>query len=256
LQIKPRPTASASKGQRASFKLDKLVAMAAVFVAAAAAVFLLASHFGWFDTVENSNRRFEQLRNQQLDIETKPVSDQEQTDHQVAANHPRYLTIDAIGVKKARILALGVLKPSTDGTQQLDAPKNVYDVGWYDCRINPLADRRCATPALPGAGDTSTAAMLDGHSCTAQSCVFDDLSKLKPGDKITVELGNGNQINYAVREVSVVKLSDVDMAKMMKPIVAGKEGLNLITCIGNWTAQDTQGVPTMDKRVMVFAARE
>jgi LPXTG-site transpeptidase (sortase) family protein len=94
---------------------------------------------------------------------------------------------------------------------------------------------------------------LDGHSCTGNNCIFDNLTGLKNGAKIIIERGDGEKITYIVKEVAVVRLADVDMNKMMRPIVPNQEGLNLITCAGNWTARDSQGVVTMDKRVMVFA---
>ena len=197
--------------------------------------------------------KLEQIRNESYGMDSKPVD----TDsYQVPANNPRYLSIPDLGVDRARVIALGVLAPDKDGSQQLDAPKNLNDVGWYNCQINPVVDKRCDKPALPGSGDTGTAAMIDGHSCSGHSCVFDNLAALKSDDKIIIELGSGTKVNYTVKEVDVVKLSDVDMTKMMRPIVPDQEGLNLITCAGSWTTTDSRGAPTMNKRVMVFATRE
>ncbi len=224
-----------------------------ILVIAVIGGYFLAQHFHLFDSQDT---KMEQIRNDQLNIKTRPVTDNDKDNYKVAPTYPRYLTIDSIGVKKARILALGVLKPDKDGAQQLDAPQNIYDVGWYNCQINPVAKNRCSKPTLPGGGDTKNAALIDGHSCTASmDCVFNKLARLKSGDKIIVERGDGKKLNYTVQKVSVVDLKNVDMNKLMKPIAAGKEGLNLISCTGSWTAEDDQGIPTMNQRVTVYAIK-
>jgi LPXTG-site transpeptidase (sortase) family protein len=189
-------------------------------------------------------------RTQQLQLET---SQPDKDNYTVPAAYPRYLHIPEIDVDQARILGLGVLKPDKDGGQQLDSPKNIYDTGWYNCTINPVAANKCATPTLPGGGDTNQAAVIDGHTCDdGEKCVFNNLSKLKKGDTVTVERGDGSKLNYTVDLVEIKKLADVDMSKVMRPIESGTEGLNLITCIGQWTATDSHGVPTMDERVIVY----
>jgi LPXTG-site transpeptidase (sortase) family protein len=208
-----------------------------------------------------SNNREEKLFQKHLDdtgISITPVSEKERNEYQVAPDRPRYIHIPAIGVSKARVLALGLKEVGRDGQQQLDVPKNINDVGWYDCGSSLVADQRCAQPALPGAGHTEMAAVLTGHTCFSRSmtCVFDNISKLKYGDTITIERGDGELINYLVKQVETVKLADVDMAKAMRPIEPGREGLTLITCAGTYQgAVDANGKPTADKRVLVYAVR-
>jgi LPXTG-site transpeptidase (sortase) family protein len=230
--------------------------MIVVLLVAASFGYWMMKHFNLFGLINSEPNNLETIRNLQLGIETRPITEQEKADYQVAAEVPRYLTIEAANVKKARILPLGVLAADSAGQQQLDAPRNVFDVGWYDCQINPDSSKKCTQPARPGDGNTAVAAILDGHSCSNQSCVFNNLSNLKSGDKIMVELGNGQQLTYSVVLVEVVALDKVDMSKMLRPITADHEGLNLITCIGSWTAKDSRGLPTMDKRVMVYALRD
>lgn len=194
-----------------------------------------------------------------LDISAAPVTEKERDEYNVAPDHPRYIHIPSIGVNKARVLALGLKKVGADGKQQLDSPKNISDVGWYDCGINPIAEKRCDNPTLPGAGITDIAAILTGHTCFSRTlrCVFDSISKLKNGDSIIIERGDGEKINYTVRQVEVMNLADVDMAKAMRPIKPGEEGLTLITCAGTYQgAMDANGVPTADKRVLVYAVRD
>ncbi|MCL2280339.1 class F sortase [Candidatus Saccharibacteria bacterium] len=216
--------------------------------------YLIAQHFL---TETRQEELFRQHFNE-LAISTTPISKEQRDEYQVAPDRPRYIYIPTISVNQARVLALGLKAAGVDGRQQLDVPKNIDDVGWYDCGINPVAKKRCDQPTLPGAGDTETAAMLTGHTCFSRSmsCVFDKLSRLKRGDTITIELGSGEKINYVVHQVEILKLTDVDMAKAMRPIEPNKEGLTLITCAGTYRgAVDADGVPTADKRVLVYAVR-
>jgi LPXTG-site transpeptidase (sortase) family protein len=225
----------------------KVVLFAVVFAGALTGGWFLLKHFA---PPEVQQKIASLQRAQQLNLETeKPDKD----NYTVPAAYPRYLHIPEIGVDQARILGLGVLKPDKDGGQQLDSPKNIYDTGWYNCTINPVAANKCATPTLPGSGDTNQAAVIDGHTCDdGEKCVFNNLSKLKKGDTVTVERGDGSKLDYAVDLVEIKKLADVDMNKVMRPFQSGTEGLNLITCIGQWTATDAHGVPTMDERVLVY----
>lgn len=191
-----------------------------------------------------------------LGISTKPVTQVEVDDYKVDPDKPRYMSIPSAGVIQARTIALGVKKPTSDGSQQLDAPNRIGDVGWYNCEINPVEDNRCDTPKRPGDGNTQTAALFDGHTCFSRtmSCVFDQISALRNEDSIIIELGDGQKLNYIVRKVQVLNLADVDMKSAMTPIESGREGITLITCAGTYKgAVDASGVPTASKRVLVYA---
>ena len=188
-------------------------------------------------------------------ISVQPISQRDINNYKVQANYPRILIIPSLGID-ARMTPLGLLA-SQNGSQQLDAPKNVYDTGWYDCTINPVANRRCATKKLPNDNNIAIANLVDGHSCEGYNvpCVFNKLAQIKVGAMITIEIGDGTKLNYVVREVDIVPLSQVDMEKMMKPIENGHEGLNLITCAGSWTAKDSRGRDSMNQRVEVYATK-
>lgn len=206
----------------------------------------------------NRERELFEQQFSELEISTEPISDQERDEYTVPPERPRYLYIPAAGVGKTRLIALGVKSPGDDGNQQLDVPKNINDVGWYDCQINPLVDRRCAQTTLPGSGHYGVATLLTGHTCFSRTmrCVFDNLSKLERGDAITIERGDGEKLEYTVRSVEIVKLADVDMKKAVRSIELDKEGLTLITCAGKYRGTvDANGVPTADKRVLVYATR-
>ena len=194
-----------------------------------------------------------------LDLDTTEITDEEKDAYKVSPEKPRYLSMKSIGVERARIIEVGVLSPNADGVQQMDAPKNTSDVGWYNCQINPIVDNRCADPALPGGGDTSQAAIIDGHTCfsTTYACVFDKLRSLRINDAVMVELGDGTILNYIVKKVEIRELDSVDMNALMKPIEPGKEGLNFISCAGYYQgATDANGVLTASQRVLVWTILE
>ena len=88
------------------------------------------------------------------------------------------------------------------------------------------------------------------------TCVFNNLARLQKGATITLQLGDASNINYVVQEVDTASLNQVDMNKMLKPIVSGRNGLNLITCAGDWTTKDSRGRATMNQRVEVYAIQQ
>ena len=195
-----------------------------------------------------------------LGISTKPVTEKEVSDYKVNPDKPRYMSIPTAGVTRARTVALGVKPPAgQDNSQQLDAPTNISDVGWYNCQINPIEDKRCDTPKRPGDGNTEVAALFDAHTCFSKTltCVFDQISSLRKGESILIERGDGQKLDYRVVKVEILNLADVDMGQAMTPIETGREGLTLITCAGTYKgAVDASGVPTASKRVLVYAVLE
>jgi LPXTG-site transpeptidase (sortase) family protein len=151
----------------------------------------------------------------------------------VPADHPKNLIIDSLGVN-ANVLPMGTLN---DGA--LDAPKTAWDVGWYE------------KSALPGTNDG--ALLIDGHvnDRLGKPGVFYGIDSLKSGDDLSIERGDGAMYTYSVVRVEQKPLADVDMAKMQRSITPGKEGLNLITCGGEY--DDARG--SYDDRVLVYAVR-
>ena len=156
-------------------------------------------------------------------VDTSDVDETEITDDQisewvVAANRPRYLSIEKLGITNARVLPVGV---SSSG--QLLTPASIYDVGWYN------------GSGLPGSGGTL---LMDGHNGGPTKIgVFKNLPSLVEGDIITLERGDGAIFKYEVVENLTVSLDQADskMASMERSAISGKEGLNLITCTGDWS---------------------
>ncbi|MBQ3413539.1 class F sortase [Candidatus Saccharibacteria bacterium] len=155
-------------------------------------------------------------------IEVKPT-EEEVVEYTVAADRPRYLSIEKLGVEKARVLPVGI---NSDG--ELGTPNNIFDVGWYE------------SSGKPGQGKTM---LIDGHNGGPHvHGVFKDLPSLGSGDRIVVERGDGAVFTYIVVENIEVPLdrSDVYMATAMKSPESGKESLTLISCTGEWSqAQGT-----------------
>lgn len=167
-------------------------------------------------------------------INESPVTTDQVDAHQVGPLEPRYISIPSLSVSKARVMNVGL----TD-TNNLDVPQNIHDAGWFN------------KSATPGSGFGTV--VIDGHSVGInENGVFIDMHKLRKGDMITIERGDGQQINYEVADNRTMSLDEANatgMQSMMSSVDAEKEGLSLITCAGNW-------IPRMnmfDQRVMLRA---
>ncbi len=152
--------------------------------------------------------------------------------YSVAPDMPKILKIDKLKVN-ARIRRLGVTQSNV-----LKAPSNIFDVGWYEASAKP---------------DENGAMVLDGHvSGPTKKGVFYKLGTLKPGDKITVVRGDNQEFTYTVMETKEYDSDKVDMPKVLTTSVAGKKGLNLISCTGKFNAQTN----SFQKRVVVFTTQD
>jgi LPXTG-site transpeptidase (sortase) family protein len=163
-----------------------------------------------------------------------PVEDKPKTDtYQVAADLPKILSIDKLGVT-ARIKPLGV-----DKDNALLSPANIYDVGWYNASSKP--------------GDTKGAMLIDGHvSGPTQHGVFYNIKQLTPGDKITVERGDGTIFTFKVVGKDQVDVDKVDMAKALRSADPSTLGLTLITCGGKFDVAANHYL----QRVVIYAVLE
>ncbi|MBR0372666.1 class F sortase [Candidatus Saccharibacteria bacterium] len=155
-------------------------------------------------------------------IEEKPSSD-EVREYVVTPDRPRYLSVDKLRISKARVLAMGI---NVEG--ELDTPRNIFDVGWYELS------------GKPGQGGTM---IIDGHNGGPHVYgVFKDLPLLSKGDIIEIERGDGVIYKYSVVENKAVSLDESNdyMVTASKSPEAGKESVTLITCTGEWSqAQNT-----------------
>lgn len=167
-------------------------------------------------------------------VNETPVSKAQIASYKVPATHPRYISIPALNITKARVQSVGLTKNNL-----LDTPANIHDTAWY------------RDGAFPGQG--FGAVIINGHNGgVSRDGVFVGLNKLKSGDRIIVERGDGKKITYVVTENRTESLAETNktgMKRLLTPYDPAKEGLGLITCAGNWVPRDK----VFDKRILVRA---
>lgn len=211
------------------------------FLIALAVIVLLLTGYIAYDTWL-TNSRAEAVLTSQPSTSTDPTGwskDDEGKDesvipksalssYTVAPSLPRALYIDKLGIA-ARVMPMSI---NTDNSIQ--APKNIFDSGWYNGSVKP--------------GETG-AMFIDGHASGAtRQGLFAYLDTLKVGDKMQVEKGDGEKLNYKVVKVETVPLADVDMKKVLLPHGNVSKALNLMTCTGKWLPKEK----TYDHRVIVY----
>lgn len=164
--------------------------------------------------------------------EADPPNANANNSYQVSADLPRILTIDKIDVK-ARIRSVGVGLNNI-----LKAPANIFDVGWYDGSAKP--------------GENGTI-VLDGHvSGPTKHGVFYSIGTLKVGDKVTLERGDGKKFTYSVTGLELFDNDKVDMNKVVTTSVAGKPGLNFMTCAGRFNVRNNE----FEQRIVVYTVQD
>lgn len=119
----------------------------------------------------------------------------------------------------------------------MDVPKNQNNVAWFNVGPRP--------------GENGSA-VIAGHFGwkNGKSSAFDDLYKLRKGDKLYIEDEKGRPVVFVVRESrsydANANASDVFFSS------DGKAHLNLITCEGVWDKERK----IYSKRLVVFADKE
>ncbi|HEY5589299.1 MAG TPA: class F sortase [Candidatus Paceibacterota bacterium] len=119
----------------------------------------------------------------------------------------------------------------------VDVPKGPNNSAWFDLSPRP--------------GEIGSS-IISGHSGWKNGipAVFDNLYKLKIGDKIYIENDKKESITFVVRKIKrynpKVDATDVFISK------DGKSHLNLITCTGIWNIFSK----SHSERLVVFADKE
>ena len=141
---------------------------------------------------------------------------------------PARLTIPSINVD-ANIIYVGL-----DSKGAVDTPKGPSEVAWF--QLGPR----------PGSNGSSVITGHFGPWQTGASSVFDNLHKLKPGDKIYVKDDTGESHGFEVTESRLYNPSE-----SVNDIFNKNDGvyLNLITCSGDWLKDQK----TYTQRLVVFA---
>lgn len=174
------------------------------------------------------------------DVNEEDVTEQQKQAYKVAADRPRFLSIEKLGIDRARVLEIGLTNSG-----RLQTPAGIYDVGWYNAS------------GKPGKGKTL---LIDGHNGgPTKEGVFKHLPELVAGDIIMIERGDGKHFKYQVVENEEIALANADsqMQKMLTSPEAGKESLSLITCTGTWSqVQQTYLSRQFLRAVLVEESRE
>ncbi|MDR3125621.1 MAG: sortase [Candidatus Nomurabacteria bacterium] len=151
------------------------------------------------------------------DVENPPMaSGVAYPDYKVADDMPRILTIPSINLT-ARVSEVGLTTAN-----KIDVPGDASFAGWYN-----------GSAKL----DTIGASFLTGHyNGVDAGGIFDNLHKIASGATITVEMGDGQKLNYEVVNVENLPIAQVDMSRALSPSEGVQEGLNIMTCQGSWSA--------------------
>jgi LPXTG-site transpeptidase (sortase) family protein len=164
-----------------------------------------------------------------VDIVTVSVDipdESEPKEFYVPPDLPKIITIPSISVR-GYIQSVGI---DQDGL--IAVPTNVHLAGWYINSAKP--------------GDVGLS-IIDGHRDGATiGGIFRNLEKLKKGEKITVEYGDGSLREFEV--VDFKRLSIEDAYDFMYSRIDGVDiQLNLVTCGGRWSKE----INTYEDRIIV-----
>ncbi|MBR2836847.1 class F sortase [Candidatus Saccharibacteria bacterium] len=151
-------------------------------------------------------------------VEVAPT-EEEVVEWTVAADRPRYLSVEKLGITNARVIPVGI-----NANGELGTPNNIFDVGWYE------------SSGKPGVGKGTM--VIDGHNGGPHVLgVFKNLPDLAAGDIIVIERGDGEVFRYSVVENVEVSIEESDsyMATAMRSPEVGRESVTLISCTGEWS---------------------
>ena len=151
---------------------------------------------------------------------------------QVSFSHPVQLKIPNINVSAA-IEQVGITSFGTVGV-----PKGIANVAWFN-----LGPR-------PGEKGNSIIVGHYGWYKNGTPAVFNNISKLKPGDELYVQDSKGVIITFVVRELKTFGSRD-DTSEVFN-LNDGNAHLNLITCEGVWD----KAKKTYSRRLVVFTDKQ
>ncbi|MEX0919084.1 MAG: class F sortase [Candidatus Paceibacterota bacterium] len=145
---------------------------------------------------------------------------------QVKSELPARLKIPSINVDAA------IEYKSLTPEGAMDVPKGPDDIAWFDLGPRP--------------GENGSA-VIAGHRGwkNGRVAVFDNLDKLRKGDKIYVEDISGKSVSFVVRESRIY-----DSEAYVPEVFASNDGihLNLVTCVGVWD----KSKKSSSQRLVVF----
>ncbi|NCO05053.1 MAG: class F sortase [Candidatus Magasanikbacteria bacterium] len=150
---------------------------------------------------------------------------------QTSVGLPVRLKIPVIDVDSS-VIPVGL---TSDGA--MEVPKDPDEVAWFN--LGPI----------PGENGS---AVIAGHYDWKNNipAVFDNLHKLRKGDKISIEDENGDTTTFVVREIRTYNKDD-EASDVFK-LDDGNAHLNIITCTGVWDNVSK----SYSKRLVVFTDKE
>jgi LPXTG-site transpeptidase (sortase) family protein len=148
-------------------------------------------------------------------VESKPASSYQWPG---APDDPKSIAIASIGLE-GYIQQVGV-----DQHREIATPSNIHMAGWFVDSVRP---------------GQKGLAIIDGHlNGRQQDGIFRRLGSVKPGDKIVVMFGSGEQKTFVAMSTKTVPAGEAQSVLFSQdPGVASQ--LNLITCTGSfdWDAR-------------------
>lgn len=149
----------------------------------------------------------------------------------VAPDMPRRISIPHVGTN-GFIQQVAVDKK----TNEMSVPSNIHMAGWYTASVKP--------------GDKGLS-IIDGHLLGYYlPGIFQNLSKVQPGDAFYVEFGDGSRRNFEVISNHTYAVNDVVNYLFVKdPKIQSQ--LNLITCGGQYDKSQHE----YNQRVLVVAKK-
>lgn len=179
-------------------------------------------------TLQENPHHVSSVANEEAPVAAKPKAE-EVKKYTVAADLPKFIAAPKMGVDQARIKGLGITK-----NNQIAVPDNIYDAGWYNASAKP---------------GQAGAMFIYGHVSSWEAHgLFYDLKKLKKGDTVTITRGDDKPFNYTVVSIAVYPFDKVPMDKVLAPVNAKQQGLNLMTCTGTVI----KGTNNFSERLVVY----
>lgn len=189
---------------------------------------LLPFDITWFDSKPKVTNVVTSPTSDTPTLDETRVTKLELEQNQVMPNAPKILAIPKLSIE-SRVWQVG-----TTLTNEPIAPKNIYDVGWFESGGKP---------------NENGAVLLIGHSVgPTKPGVFKRVKELSAGDKILLTLGNGQSIQYSVVQLQEYPTGAIDMRAATSSIDPEKRGLNLVTTITKYSGSE--------KRLIVFAVQD
>jgi LPXTG-site transpeptidase (sortase) family protein len=146
-------------------------------------------------------------------------------------NLPSYLVIPTININSV-VEYVGI-----NSKGEMGVPKDIASVAWFELGTRP--------------GEIGSAVMAGHYGWkNGESSVFDNLSKLRKGDKIYIENNEGVTISFVVKNIK-----KYDAQEDASDVFISNDGLahlNLITCVGVWNNAEK----SYSDRLVVFTDKE